>query len=97
MKKFLAFIFLFAAGSLQAQTTAENIESAVKIYNGMRDYEDNLKPGSVNQEDIDKLKTDMNSGIGYLEAAKKDASAADLDVIRYFTANFRYDEFSMNS
>ncbi len=92
MKKLFIF-FLFVSGSLQlhAQTNAELLEQAVRTYNAMRDFEDGLKPGTVKDADVDRMKADIASGRPKLETVMRNGTTEEATCARYFNANFSYE------
>lgn len=92
MKKSLSLLFALIPGAIAfAQTTAEKLESAVHIYNDMRDYEDNLKPGTVNIDNINKMKADIEKARPMLEDVLTSGSSDEAKAARYFKANFQYE------
>lgn len=85
------FFFLFFSAALAAQTNAEKLEQAVKIYNSLRDYEDGLTPGSVKTSDIDHIKEETAKAKPLLDDVVASGSAEESKTARYFRANFQYE------
>lgn len=90
----IVFLVLFSCGGFApafSQTNAEKLEEAVKIYNAARAFEDGLKPGKVEESDVDKIKSDAAAANILLEAVKANGTAEEAKVARYFMANFQYE------
>lgn len=92
MKRNLLLLFsAFLVLPVVAQTNAEKLEQAVKIYNALRDYEDNLKPASVSQENIVYMKAEYAKAEPLLADVRRDGSEEEASTARYFNANFNYE------
>lgn len=93
MRKALFLLLLICGGSPAsfAQTNAEKLEAAVKMYNATRDYEDGLKPSHVKQSDIDKIKSDAATANAMLQEVKDNGTPAESKTARYFMANYKYE------
>jgi hypothetical protein len=92
MKKlFLLFVVVAGPLLLRAQTNAELLEQAVRTYNAMRDFEDNLKPGTVKEADVERMKADIASGRPKLETVMRNGTTEEATCARYFNANFSYE------
>ncbi len=96
MKKSLRFAFaalalLLIGPSIQAQTVTENLQSAVEIYNALREYQDGLDPKTVDQSNLDDIKYRMDKGIVLLDQVLRDGNADQIKVARYFRNNFKYE------
>lgn len=87
------FSLLLFCGFVPAfsQTNAEKLEAAVKMYNATRDYVDELKPGNVKQENIDKIKEDAATAKVLLDAVKENGTSEEAKAARYFAANYQYE------
>jgi hypothetical protein len=77
--------------SSHAQTAVENLQSAVEIYNAMREYEDGLNSKSVTQSNIDDMQARMDKGIPLLDKVIREGNAEQIKVARYFRNNFKYE------
>ena len=91
MKRLSAVFIFLIPGILFAQTNAEKLEGAVKMYNSTRDFEDDLKPGDVTMDDIYKMKADRAAADALLDDVKTNGSAEEVKVARYFAANYQYE------
>lgn len=92
MKKIVLLLAVLAGPLLlRAQTNAELLEQAVRTYNAMRDFEDGLKPGTVKEADVDRMKADIASGRPKLETVIRNGTAEEAKCARYFNANFSYE------
>lgn len=86
----LSFALIFPFASF-AQTNAEKLEQAVKIYNSLRDYEDDLKPGKVGDENISYIKAEMAKAKPLLDEVVNNGTSTESTTARYFRANFSYE------
>ncbi len=94
MKKLLFTVALFAgAASLWAQTKAErDLESAVRMYNTMRDFTDALKPATITDADIATVSKNVTDGLALLDPIIKNETGKVAEVARYFRMNFLYEK-----
>lgn len=83
-------LLLFSA-PLSAQTPAENLQTAVEIYNAMREYCDVLSPKTLTQEEINDVKSRMDKGVPLLDKVIREGTAEEIRTSRYFKNNFRYE------
>jgi hypothetical protein len=93
MRKVIFSLLLLCGACLPlfSQTNAEKLESAVKMYNSTRSFADDLQPGKVEQEDVEKMKADLAKAIVLLDDVKENGTAEEAKVARYFMANFKYE------
>lgn len=92
MKKCFLILMLVAGPLLlRSQTNAELLEQAVRTYNAMRDFEDGLKPGTVKDADIDRMKADIASARPKLETVMQNGTTEEATCARYFNANLSYE------
>lgn len=94
MKKLLvAAVLFFNAAAFFAQTKTErDLESAVRIYNAMRDFTGALKPATVTDADVASVSKSATDGLALLDPILKTESGQIAVVARYFRANFLYEE-----
>lgn len=91
VRKILFLSLALLPAALFAQTTAQKLESAVRIYNSMRDFEDSLTPGKVSGADIDKMTKMSERGIPLLDEVISNGTTDEAKAARYFRANFHYE------
>ncbi len=82
---------LFISTFIQAQTPVENLQSAVEIYNAMREYGDGLDANTLSQSNIDDMKSRMDKGTLLLDKVIREGNADQIKVARYFRNNFKYE------
>lgn len=90
-KQFLSILFVMIMLPVFSQTVAEKLEKAVRMYNDIRDFEDGLKPGTVKETDIDKMKASLAEAQPLLEYAVSNGTSEEAKTARYFLANFNYE------
>lgn len=87
---FGAMLLLSHCG-LFAQTPAENLQSAVEIYNAMREYEDGLDSKTLTQSNIDDVKSRMDKCMTLLDLVIREGNADQIKTARYFRNNAKYE------
>ncbi|MBL7828186.1 MAG: hypothetical protein JNJ57_16260 [Saprospiraceae bacterium] len=86
-----AVIFFLLQTSLNyAQTTAEQLQSGVEIYNAMREYVDGLNVKTLTQQEVDDAKARMDKGLAILDKVIREGNAEEIRTSRYFRTNFKY-------
>jgi len=92
ISKALLFLIVISFPSILYSQSAEgSLEQAVKYYNDMRDYEDNLNPKTVNQSDIDSLKAYIQKAQPLLDYVKSNGNDEQKTTAKYFNANLQYE------
>ena len=90
-KYFLLILLLAGTMSCFAQTPAEKLESGVRIYNSMRDFQDSLDPGTLSQQQIEKVKSMSGRAVSIFDEVIKSGDAQQKETARYFKMNARYE------
>ncbi len=90
-KYFLLILLLAVTMSCFAQTPAEKLESGVKIYNSMRDFQDSLTPKTLTQEKIDRVKSMSDRAVAIFDDVMQNGDAQQKETARYFKMNSRYE------
>ncbi|MDQ3111126.1 MAG: hypothetical protein M3R17_14630 [Bacteroidota bacterium] len=88
------FIFLLLSGNLltaYAQTNAEKLEKAVKIYNATRAFIAEKNTETITTSDIDKMERDRVEADVLLNEVKENGTPDEVKTARYFAANFNYE------
>ncbi|MBK9013094.1 MAG: hypothetical protein IPM82_02855 [Saprospiraceae bacterium] len=75
----------------QAQTPTENLQSAVEIYNALREYQGGFDSKTITQSNIDDVKTRMDKGVALLDKVIREGNADQIKASRYFKNNFKYE------
>jgi hypothetical protein len=82
---------IFFSATMKGQTPIENLQTAVEIYNAMKEYGDGLNAKTVDQSNIDDMKARMDKGIVLLDKVIREGNADQIKVARYFRNNFKYE------
>lgn len=88
---FVGVMLLLSQRGLFAQNPAENLQSAVEIYNAMREYEDGLDSKTLTQSNIDDVKSRMDKCIVLLDQVIREGNADQIKTARYFRNNAKYE------
>lgn len=83
--------FLSAMSAIvSAQAPAETLQKGVEIYNALQEYTKGLQALKVTDEQLDDVKSRMDSGLPLFDQVIKQGSAEEIRVARYFRANLQY-------
>ncbi len=80
----------FLLNLAQAQTTAENLQNGVEMYNALEEYVNGFDAATVRLDEIQDVKTRMDKGLVLMEKVIKEGNADDIRIARYFKSNFKY-------
>lgn len=72
-----------------AQTSVEDLQNAVEIYNAMTTYADGLSPKDLTSAQVADVKNRMDKGLPMLERVIKNGNSEQIKTARYFKTVFQ--------
>lgn len=88
----LIFIACLFAQKTAAQSSNDTlIEEGARLYNLLRDFEDELSPGAIEEEDLDTVKAMTDAVVQKLQNVAYNGSYEQKKVAYYFLTNAKYE------